>query len=146
MKLPIDRTGWAMPLVGILGTSAAIAGALTFVYGNRSVFVGGAIAFLFGAPLGIIGIGAWLNGYPYLVADVPARMLHYVAAKNDRNSVPFGEIGELAIERRTMKSRRATHYYDLRAAAFGDRVLFTSFNRDVVEKRRALLLSLTAQR
>ncbi len=144
MKLNVDRTGWAWPILGILGSCAAIAGAFAFVFGQRDVTTGGAIAFVFTAPIGLLGMAAWIHGYPYLVADVAAGKLHYVNSKTERHTVAFVEV-VLGIEEKTMKSRTVSHYYNVRSPQFEDRVLFTSFDRILVEQRQALLAELAAQ-
>jgi hypothetical protein len=144
MKLNVDRTGWAWPILGILGSCGAIAGAYAFLFGQRDITTGGAIAFVFTAPIGLLGMAAWIHGYPYLIADVPAGKLHYVNSKTERHTVPLGQI-ELSIEEKTMKSRTVSHYFNVRSPQFGDRVLFTSFDRNLAEQRQALLIDLAAQ-
>lgn len=134
-----------MPLIGILGTGGGIAGALAFLFGNSTVRPGGAIAFLVCAPIGLLCLAAWINGYPFLVADLPAGKLHFLSSKTDRISVPFAELGELVIDERAVKTRTVAYFYDLRAATFPGKVLFTAYKREAVEERRKLLEDLVAQ-
>jgi hypothetical protein len=143
VKLDVDRVGWALPIIGVLGTCLAIGGALTFVFGNSTVTMGGVIAFVVGAPLGLFGMAAWIHGFPYVLAE--GASLHYLTSKTDRITVPFAAL-ELSIREGTMKSRTVSHYYDLVSPQFGDGVvLFTSFDEAKVRARKALLEDLKIQ-
>ncbi|MDB4957901.1 MAG: hypothetical protein JWO36_5470 [Myxococcales bacterium] len=154
IKLSTDRAWYVPALFFVVGTTAAIIGAIILVGELRGsphgpVIAGAVIADVVGGLIGYLGAAAWLNGGVYVLIDVPAGTLHHVAWRRP-TACMLGQLGPLEIRERTEKTRTAGNrytriVYELRAPGIANKILFESQRREAVEHRRAEIELYVAQ-